>query len=468
MSSPRRNDFLIPTLGVIFDSVAIEGAFLLSYWIRFHTSLFNFLPISEDTPPLDAYVYGSLVVIPVWLLIFNARSMYGARRNVALADEFVDVIKLVTLGMLMVMSAAFFYRAFSYSRVVFGLLWVTSITFISVGRIVLHQVEKMMYKSGRELRNAVIIGNNETAKRIYEELNNHPLLGYRLVGYFADAQVVNGTLLARAEYLGTLDAVPGKLMQTHIELVLIALSYTDHPKIFKLVQECEGVNVEFLMVPDILELMASTLSLKEIEGIPFIKIKGVPMTTWGRILKRTFDFIIGLLLFALSSPLLLLIAVIIKLDSKGPVFFLQERIGLDGRKFMMMKFRSMKQGAEEFDEQAGLGVHNDPRQTGVGKFLRWASFDELPQLFNVLKGEMSLVGPRPERTYYVDKFKDVIPKYLDRHRVKTGMTGWAQVHGYRGNSSLEERIKYDIYYIENWSLMFDVKILMKTIGALLK
>ena len=375
---------------------------------------------------------------------------------------------IVTLGMLVVMSAAFFYRAFSYSRVVFGLLWLTSTAFLWAGRVILYNLEKMLYKSGRELRNAVIIGNNETAKRIYEELHNHPLLGYRLVGYFADAQVDNGARLAHAEYLGTLDAVPGKLMQTHIELVLIALSYTDHPKVFKLIQECEGVNVEFLMVPDILELMASTLSLKEIEGIPFIKIKGVPMTTWGRILKRTFDFAVSLVLFALSSPLLVLIAALIKLDSKGPVFFLQERVGLDGRKFMMMKFRSMKEGAEETDEQAGLGVPNDPRQTSVGKFLRWTSLDELPQFFNVLKGEMSLVGPRPERTFYVDKFKDVIPKYLDRHRVKTGMTGWAQVHGYRGNSSLEERIKYDIYYIENWSLMFDVKILMKTVGALLK
>src|SRR5689334_18607981 len=177
---PRgRNDFLIPTFGVILDGVAIEGAFLLSYWLRFKTGFFSFLPLSGDVPTLDAYLYGSFVVIPVWLLMFNSRKMYGARRNVSLIDEFLNIVKLVTVGMLVVMSAAFFYRAFSYSRVVFGLLWGSSIVLAFAGRIVLHHVEKTLYKSGRELRNAVIIGNNETAKRIYETLFEHPLLGYR-------------------------------------------------------------------------------------------------------------------------------------------------------------------------------------------------------------------------------------------------------------------------------------------------
>ncbi|HEV8539448.1 MAG TPA: undecaprenyl-phosphate glucose phosphotransferase, partial [Bacteroidota bacterium] len=447
MAQPRRNDFLIPTLGVLFDCIAIEGAFLVSYWLRFNTGLFTFLPITEDTPPLDAYIFGSLVVIPVWLLIFNARNMYGARRNAGLSDEFVNVVKLVTLGMLVVMSAAFFYRAFSYSRVVFGLLWVTSILFIATGRVLLHAVEKSLYRRGRELRNAVVIGNNDAANGIYETLHNHHLLGYRLTGYFAGATSGSNSALGDAEYLGTLQEAPQKLVKDNIELVLIAMRYDEHPEIFKLIQECEGVNVEFLMVPDILELMAGSLSIKEIEGIPFIKIKGVPMTTWGRILKRTFDLFFSSFLLILSSPLALLAALLIRLESNGPVIFRQERIGLDGRKFSMMKFRSMKAGAEDYDEQAGLGIPNDPRQTLVGKFLRRTSIDEFPQLINVMKGEMSLVGPRPERTYFVEQFKDLIPKYLDRHRVKTGMTGWAQVNGFRGNSSLEERIKYDIYYI---------------------
>ncbi|HTK81743.1 MAG TPA: undecaprenyl-phosphate glucose phosphotransferase [Bacteroidota bacterium] len=466
MLSRGRNDFLIPTFGVFLDSLAIECAFLLSYWLRFKTNFLSFLPLSGDVPALDAYLYGSFVVIPVWLLMFNSRKMYGARRNVSLIDEFLNIVRLVTVGMLVVMSAAFFYRAFSYSRVVFGLLWGSSIILVFAGRVVLHNLEKTLYQSGRELRNAVIIGNNETAKRIYETLFEHPLLGYRLMGYFADTPAVNGALLARAEYLGGLESVPQKLADNEIELVLIALKYDEHPKIFALVQKCEGVNVEFLMVPDILELMASSMSIQDIEGIPFITIKGIPMTTWGRILKRSFDLGVSFALLVVTSPIWIIVSILVKLTSKGPVLFMQERVGLDGSKFTMLKFRSMREGAEEHDRQAGLGIPGDPRQTSIGKFLRLTSLDELPQLINVLRGEMSLVGPRPERTYYVDKFKDMIPKYLDRHRVKTGMTGWAQVHGYRGNSSLEERIKYDIYYIENWSLSFDVKILVKTIGAI--
>jgi exopolysaccharide biosynthesis polyprenyl glycosylphosphotransferase len=191
------------------------------------------------------------------------------------------------------------------------------------------------------------------------------------------------------------------------------------------------------------------------------------MTTWGRLSKRTFDIVFSSLFLLLSFPLLLIIVIAIKLGSKGHVFFIQDRVGLDGKHFQMIKFRSMITGAEKYDKQAGLGIQNDPRRTRIGKLLRRTSLDELPQLINVWKGQMSLVGPRPERPYFVEQFKSLVPKYLDRHRVKTGVTGWAQVNGFRGDSSIEERIKYDIYYIENWSFWFDLKILLKTIRAIL-
>jgi len=466
MSLIRRNDFIIPTLAVVFDSIAIEFSFLFSYWLRFKTDVLNFLPLTEDKPPLEAYILGSLVVIPVWLLIFNSRKMYGARRNVNLSDDFFSIIKAVTLGMLIVMSAAFFYRAFSYSRIVFGLIWIVSILTITSGRIILLQIEKMLYKKGRELRNAVIIGNNRTADKIFNSFYKHPLLGYRLVGYYANEPAEKSYDISNLKYLGNLSDVPDNIVKENIELVLIALSYDEHMSLYKLVQECEGVNVDFMMVPDLLEIMTGGMKIKEIEGIPFIKIKSIPMTTWGRIFKRTFDIIISAMLLLLLLPLFLLIMILIKFSSKGPVFFIQDRIGLDGQNFKMIKFRSMVVGAEKYDEEAGLGIQNDPRQTKIGKLLRRTSLDELPQLLNVLKGEMSLVGPRPERPYFVEQFKNLVPKYLDRHRVKTGMTGWAQVNGFRGDSSLEERIKYDIYYIENWSLWFDIKILLKTIKAI--
>ncbi|MBA4312994.1 MAG: undecaprenyl-phosphate glucose phosphotransferase [Chlorobiaceae bacterium] len=464
MPNPRRNDFLIPTLAVIFDSAAIELSFLFSYWLRFETTFLNFLPLTEDIPPLRAYIYGSLVIIPIWLLIFNSNKMYGARRNVALTDELFSIIKLITLGMLVVMSAAFFYRTFSYSRVVFGLLWFSSIFIIFAGKIFLVKIEKTVYALGRELRNAVIIGSNDTAQRIFSQISNHSLLGYRFIGYFADKPAID-LPLSGAQYLGGFSDAPEILIKERIELALIALNYNDHPKLIKLVQDCEGVNTELMLVPDLLEIMTSGMKVKELDGIPFIKIKGVPMTTWGRIVKRLFDLIVSSILLVLSSWLFGLIALAIKLNSKGKIYFIQERIGLDGKSFKMMKFRTMQTGAEMLDNESGLGINDDPRQTSVGKILRKLSIDELPQLINVFKGEMSLVGPRPERPYYVDQFKTLVPKYLDRHRVKTGMTGWAQVNGLRGNTSLEERIRYDIYYIENWTLWFDMKILFKTIKA---
>jgi len=465
----RRNDFLIPTLAFLFDIIAIESSFILSYWLRFQTSVLRFLPLTENIPPFDGYLYGSIVVIPIWLMIFNSRKMYGARRNITLTDELFSIIKIVTLGMLVVMSAAFFYRAFSYSRVVFGELWIISILIIFTGRFIVLQIEKALYAKGRELRNAVIIGCNETANQIFKSLHNHPLLGYRLVGYFSDSACLKHPPLSGAKHLGTLDEAPAKLIDERIELALISLENGEHSKLYKLVEECEGVNIEFLLVPDILEVMASpkSMGMKEIEGLPFIKIKGIPMTTWGRITKRSFDFVTSVVLLICALPIFIIISLIIKLGSKGPIFYLQERVGLDGKKFKMIKFRSMVVGAERFDEDAGLGMKNDPRRTFVGRFLRMTSLDEFPQLINVLKGDMSLVGPRPERPYFVEQFKALIPKYLDRHRVKTGMTGWAQVNGLRGNTSLEERIKYDIYYIENWTLGFDIKILLKTVRVFL-
>jgi exopolysaccharide biosynthesis polyprenyl glycosylphosphotransferase len=463
MAKNNRNDFFVPTLGVVFDAVAIEGAFILAYILRFDTRLFEFLPLTEDMPPFRAYLLSSLVVIPVWLLIFESGKMYGARRNVALSDELYNIVKYVTLGMLIVLSGTFFYREFSYSRIVFILLWSSTIVLVFTGRILLYLIEKSLYRTGRELRNAVIIGNNATAQRVYQSLNNHPLLGYRIVGYFADEKNSNESL--PTEFLGHLKDVPESLNRHNVEFALITLDYSEREKLYNLVRDCEGINVEFIMVPDVLELMTSKMEIKEIEGIPFIKIKGIPMTTWGRILKRSFDFLVSLVLIIILSPVYLIVALLVKLDSKGPILYAQERLGENGKTFKIVKFRSMTVDAEKEGPQ--WAQKRETRHTRLGKYLRLTSLDELPQLFNVLFGEMSLVGPRPERPYFVEQFKDTIPKYLDRHRVKTGMTGWAQVNGLRGDSSLEERIKYDIYYIENWSLGFDIKILFKTIAEVL-
>jgi len=316
------------------------------------------------------------------------------------------------------------------------------------------------------LKRAVIIGSAEkTSTNIFQKLHHHRSFGFLILGYFADSKLNGNSAQADFPCLGSLEESSEYIKSEKVETVFIAVSGAEHHRLFEIINDCEGINVEFLMVPDMLELLSNQVRVEELEGIPFLKLKSIPLTLWGRVTKRTFDVFISAASLILLSPFWIAIMVLIKLTSKGPVIFKQKRIGLDEKEFTMYKFRSMKLGSEQFDDRAGLGVHKDPRRTFLGSILRKTSLDELPQLFNVLRGDMSLVGPRPERTRYVEEFRTKIPKYLDRHRMKTGVTGWAQVNGLRGDTSLDERIKYDLYYIENWSLAFDVKILLRTIRA---
>ena len=466
MPDKSQKDFLIPLLTVVSDAVAIEASFLFSYWLRFYSPLTAYVEVTKGFPPLSAYIAGSLFVIPVWLFLFNQRGMHTARRNVYFSDEFFAIIRLVFIGMLIVMAAAFFYRAFSYSRLVFALLAISSILFISIGRYAVMVFEQRWYSTGHDIRTVVLVGTNAGARRVFEAIANNPGLGYKVEGYFS----LNGSgqmESTNANLIGSVADVPAYVAERSTDIILVALDSKDHPALFDLVRRCEGLNTEIMMVPDLLDMMTSRVRIKELEGIPFIRIKTTPMSTWNQILKRSFDLVVALGVLILISPLFLLFAVLIKLTSKGPVFYLQERVGLDGKSFRVMKFRSMRIDAEKTTGPV-WAQKADPRTTGLGKFLRRFSLDELPQLVNVIKGEMSLVGPRPERPHFVEQFKKDVPKYLDRHRVKTGMTGWAQVNGLRGaDTPIEERTKFDVYYVENWSLVFDLKIILKTIRAVL-
>ena len=463
--APHRKDALIPLLTVLSDIVAIEGAFLFSYWLRFHSPLTDLFPVELGFPPLEAYVYGSFFVIPFWLFLFQTRKMYATRRTIHFSDEFFPIVRVVVVGMLVVMAAAFFYRAFSFSRLVFGLLAVSSVAFLSLGRFAVLKVEQLRYRRGRDIKQVIIVGANDTAKRIFQAMMSQPSLGYRVIGYFTSGakQVLK---VPGAKRLGSIGAVPKYLKDHSVDLVLIALSNSEHSKLFDLVRDCQGLSAEMMMAPDMIELMTSRMRIEEIEGVPFIQVREASLSVWNRILKRAFDVAFALVVLILASPLLLILILLIKATSPGPIFFLQERVGLDGTLFRVIKFRTMRTDAEK-ETGPVWAAKNDPRTTSVGKILRRYSLDELPQLFNVLLGEMSIVGPRPERPYFVERFKVKIPKYLDRHRVKTGMTGWAQVNGLRGNAPIEERTKYDVYYMENWSLIFDLKIILKTVRAVL-
>jgi exopolysaccharide biosynthesis polyprenyl glycosylphosphotransferase len=408
----------------------------------------------------------SLIFIPVWLLVFQSRRLYGARRNSHLSDEFFAIVRLVSIGLLIVMSATFFYRGFSFSRGVFILLWGTSIATITTGRFFIMEFEKLLYRRGKELKTIAIVGSNDAADEIFSLLTSHSSLGYEVVGYYADSPAAATLKLSGAKNLGPIKELPNGITTYRLQAALIALSYKEHPQLLEMIRDAEGLNVELMMVPDMLDMMTSRVRIQDIEGIPFLKIKEIPLSTWNRITKRVFDIFFSSVILVLTLPFTVVLATIIKLTSRGPIFFVQERISLDGKPFLVLKFRTMRTDAEGSTGPV-RAKKGDSRVTSIGRILRRTSLDELPQLWNVMTGHMSIVGPRPERPFFVEQFKGKIPRYLERHRVKTGMTGWAQVNGLRGNAPIDERTKFDIFYVENWSLVFDMKIILKTIRAVI-
>jgi exopolysaccharide biosynthesis polyprenyl glycosylphosphotransferase len=463
----RRGDLLIPLLRLACDALAVEASFLISYWFRFHTAIFERVGLAPvPPPPFEFYLQGSAVAVLIWILLFNGRKTYRARRRVSLSDELIAVVSVSTVAMLVLMSIAFLYREFSFSRVVFVLIWVSSIFLLMVGRALTASAERKLHRRGFHLRKAIIVGGDQLASDVYSRLHRHPTFGFSVAGYFADTPCDDSLPLGGSRYCGTLAEAPQFIAEQGIAVVFLALRAKDHQRLFDLVSECEGLDVDFMMVPDVLDVLTSQVRLTEYEGLPFLTLKSNQLTAWGRITKRVLDVVLSSILLLIFSPLFLVVPLLIRLSSSGPILYRQERLGLDGRPFSILKFRSMVASAE-----TGTGptwtTHSDPRRTRIGAFLRRTSLDELPQLWNVLRGDMSLVGPRPERPYFVDQFRQMVPRYLDRHRVKAGMTGWAQVNGLRGDTSIEDRIKYDLYYIENWSLTFDIKILLRTFRAAL-
>jgi len=466
MNKPRRNDLLIPFLTLFLDIAAFESAFLLSYWFRFFSPLTEYFEITLGVPPIESYITASFIFIPIFLLVFQTRKLYGARRNTHLSDEFFVLVRLITVSMMIMMSVSFFYREFSFSRGVFILLWLISISTVTFGRLLVLRFEQWLYRRRKELKSIVIVGKNKTAEQLYQLFTHHLGLGYEVLGYYAESSVDVSSKLSPCRYLGSMKKLSDDIIPLRIQSAIVALSHHEQENLLDVLRNTEGKNIEFMMVPDMLELMTSRIRIQEIGGIPFLTVKDIPMSTWNRILKRTFDIVFSGCALIVAFPVMALIAFVIRVTSKGPIFYIQERIGLDGIIFPLIKFRSMRIDAEKYTGPV-RNKKDDNRATLIGRILRRTSLDELPQLFNVLFGQMSIVGPRPERPFFVEQFKANIPKYLERHRVKTGMTGWAQVNGMRGDSSIEERTKFDIYYVENWSLVLDVKIILKTIRAVI-
>jgi exopolysaccharide biosynthesis polyprenyl glycosylphosphotransferase len=460
----RRNDLLIPFLAVCADYIAIVAAFLAAYFVRFESVFKDIVEVSKGFPPFSAYVVSALVFAPVWIGLLQSRKLYRIRRDVDYSAELFQIIKLISLGMLLVLMLAFFYRGFSYSRIVFAMIWVLAIVFVFLSHVTVFSFEKFLYRRGKELRNVLLVGTNTLAGQIALRISQRPALGYRLTGYLA----AGAERLQDVDIpcLGDLDSISRIVTEQRIETVMVCLGRLDEGLLAFIHNTLEGKSLQILLQPEILGMLPSRLRIEEVFGVPFVGIKDIPMSTWSRIMKRSFDIVMSAAVLILFAPFALLIMILIRIDSGRPVFYRQVRVGLDGTRFTLLKFRTMTQDAEQATGPTWTRK-GDARVTRLGRFLRRSSLDEMPQFINVFRGDMSIVGPRPERPEFVSQFSQFVPKYLERHRVKTGLTGWAQVNGLRGDVPISDRTKYDLYYIENWSFKFDIKIIFKTVYAIL-
>ncbi len=440
------------------DAAAVTLALLAAYVMRFWA---GFIPAPLGVPPIEPYLALLLPLLPLHALALRVVGLYEYRHERTKADEAFLVVQGVSLATLFLVASTFFIRNFSYSRLAIVLFWGLDVVSVYALRLLIREVVRGLRRHGRFVRRALVVGAGPLGQEVVRRLRGHPEFGVRVVGYLDD-QAPAGERVEGKEILGGHEAVTRVLTDYAVDQIFVALPREAHHEMLKILNAIEGELVDVRIVPDILQFVTLRATVEELEGLPVISLAQSPIMGWSRIAKRAVDLTLSAMGLVVLAPVMGVIALAIRLSSPGPVLYQQERMGLDGRSFAMYKFRSMCVDAEA-ESGPVWAAESDARRTPLGRLLRRFSLDELPQLWNVFKGDMSLVGPRPERPFFVQQFKTLIPQYMLRHKVKSGMTGWAQVNGLRGNTSLEKRIEYDLYYIQNWSVALDVKILLLTL-----
>jgi Undecaprenyl-phosphate glucose phosphotransferase len=438
------------------DVVLIALCWLTAYALRFY--VVGPPLVTPDIPPFREYLLQLAPIVVVWGVAFHWFDLYRPRRLGSYVSEWTDVAKASTLGVLVLIAIMqFVFKEIEYSRVVILYFWALSIVSVSLWRATFREGLRLARRHGVNLRRAVVVGGGGAAAELLTGLRRRPDVGVHVLGLVGDKQAEAG-----AAWLGRFEDLRAILDREQVDLVLIALPHTEYGRLAAVLSDIGDDPVAIHLVPDVYGLVSMRGGIEEFEGVPIIHLRESPLYGWNRVLKRGMDLVVGGVAIVVLAPVLLIIAAAVKLTSSGPILLRQERMGLDGRAFSMLKFRTMRVDAE-VESGPVWARPDDDRRTRIGGTLRRFSLDELPQLLNVLRGEMSLVGPRPERPVFVETFRHRIPGYMLRHKVKAGMTGWAQINGWRGNTSLEKRIEYDLYYIERWSLGFDLAILVKTI-----
>lgn len=440
------------------DALALLAGWLLAYWLRFGL---EFVPVERGYPPIAAYLLVLPFVLVAWLLAARLTHLYNYRAGLKSAEEMIRLSLTMAWAVLILIGLTFFYRGVSYSRLVV-------VYFMVLGPALLFLVRRLMWsgirrlrRRGVDMRRILVAGVSPLAQRTADRLESYRYLGFQVVGHLSEEESPPAAVGGRP-VLGRVAEAKAVAEREGVVEVYVALSADRREEQRWLLEELADSSVDLRVVPDLVDYMRLNAGIEELDGLPIVLLSQTPLLGWGRVAKRAMDVALGSLFLGLLSPLFLLISALIKLSSPGPVFYTQERMGLDGVSFTMYKFRSMRVDAER-ETGAVWARPDDDRRTWLGAFLRGTSLDELPQLLNVIRGEMSLVGPRPERPVFVEQFRRSVPGYMLRHKMKSGMTGWAQVNGWRGDTSIEKRIECDLYYIEHWSLGLDLKIMWLTI-----
>jgi exopolysaccharide biosynthesis polyprenyl glycosylphosphotransferase len=470
----KRHNQLLIACHVIGDVFLSMAAFSLAYFIRFNGPVESLLPVTKGYPPFSQY----LMLMPfIGLLVpaaFQLQGVYRLRRGRSRVDEFFSVfvgsIVAVVIGIGGTLYVQTYYLSeaakdrglLEISQPVWALFLVLNVLFTYLLRAGVRQFFERRFRNGVGLKRVLIAGAGDLARVVADKILEHTELGFRVVGFVDDKSTGDHIGYRGLPILGTLGETPDVCKQENIDQIYIALPLDEHVKMLGLIEYASREFIDVHVVPDLLEFLTLRARLEDLDGVPIISIHEVPLRGINAVIKRMIDIGLSASVLLLLSIPFALIALLIKKSSPGPAFYRQERMGLDGKAFHVWKFRSMPMDAEEVTGPI-WARDDDPRATNVGRWLRKLDLDEMPQFWNVLMGDMSIVGPRPERPFFVEQFKHRIPQYMLRHKVKAGITGWAQVNGWRGNTSLEKRIEYDLYYIENWSVGLDIKIMWLTV-----
>ena len=451
-------------LQVVMDAVVVIVSYAFAWWLKFSS---GFVDKEIGVLSFEFYMRALILIVPLYILLYYAFNLYTPKRVQGRRLEFSNIVLANTVGLLILMAGFFLALSYSeqlknFSRSMFIYFFMINIILEEIERLMIRAFLRSIRKNGYNQKHILLVGYSKAAEQYIDRIKQNPQWGYNIRGILDD-NIARGTMYKGVKVIGSVGNLSYILPENKLDEIAITLGLEEYYKLEKIVAECEKSGVHTKFIPDYGNIIPTRPYTEDLLGLPVINIRYVPLSnTFNALIKRLTDIIGSIICIIIFSPIMLTSAVLVKMTSKGPLIFKQERVGLHNKPFQMYKFRTMYVQTEE-EEKKGWTQKNDPRVTSVGRFLRKTSLDEFPQLFNVLKGDMSLVGPRPERPQYVEKFREEIPRYMINHQVRPGMTGWAQVNGYRGDTSIRKRIEHDLYYIENWTLGLDIKILFLTV-----